>query len=344
MIRPEFMTARQWINAQSQTKAFLFTYFPPLSEMGEMSSEGATESFMDMLAKDNLDKLDVSYFVMGEETCPTSGKLHIQGYAQLANKKRIQTISKVMGCHTEIPRSTATVNINYCKGICEKKQPNKVVHEWGTPKIEKVSRDKVDRESQVREVLNYAKAGELDRVAEEFPLIYLQHHRTLRTIEAESLQPVSSLERLGVWIYSSETGTGKSRSVQANFPDAHWHLGDQWMDGYNGQKTIVYDDVDETNSKPLLRQLKRVCDIYPVRIGVKGSTVTLQHRTTIVTSNYTPYELWSTKDARAISRRFLFLTAIGWNDEQNDLMIRTMETPNGSSWLLKNYLHNYDLI
>jgi len=309
---------------EKQTKSFTFTYFASEEEL-----------YNDVFKISDYLNTNCSYYIFGKEVCPTTGKIHLQGYAQLHRKTRIRTIRTAMNCHCEIPLKDALININYCK------KDNKFT-EFGQVRLPKHGNPE-EKTERSKEILELAKKGNLDQIQDSYPSNFLHSYRTIKSIAAEESKPYKCLERIGVWIYSQASGTGKSRFVSSNWDDAHWTLGDQWMDGYTGQREIVYDDIDCTNSITLLRTLKRVCDVHPVRMGVKGSSVSLKHRTTIVTSNYTPFELYNPVDASAINRRFIMVTALGWDKANNDLMVRHENTPNGKTWLLKNFLLNYDL-
>lgn len=58
----------------------------------------------------------LSFNICGTEICPTTGKQHYQGYAQLHKKTTLSTLKKKIcdSCHYEIARGTAQQNINYC--------------------------------------------------------------------------------------------------------------------------------------------------------------------------------------------------------------------------------------
>jgi hypothetical protein len=76
----------------------------------------------------------------------------------------------------------------------------------------------------------------------------------------------------------------------------------KWWDGYQGQATVILDDMD---TDCLGHLLKIWSDKYSCTGEVKGGTVPLMHTKFIVTSNYRIEELF--KDpimAAALKRRF----------------------------------------
>lgn len=59
----------------------------------------------------------VRYVFVGEEKCPSSGRPHLQGYVQLAEKCSFTKIKKHWGVdrlHLEVCRGSAAENLNYC--------------------------------------------------------------------------------------------------------------------------------------------------------------------------------------------------------------------------------------
>ena len=76
------------------------------------------------------------------------------------------------------------------------------------------------------------------------------------------------------------------------------------MDGYNGEDTIVLDDLDD-NSKECGNMLKIRMDRYPCQAEVKGGIIQLRHVRFIVTSNKSPAMLFNYDSTlvKAIERR-----------------------------------------
>lgn len=71
---------------------------------------------------------NVRYFVAGREIAPTTGIPHLQGYCELSNVMRLNTLQhKFSGIHVEPRRGTQQQAIDYCKKGGD-------VIEFGTPK------------------------------------------------------------------------------------------------------------------------------------------------------------------------------------------------------------------
>lgn len=107
----------------------------------------------------------------------------------------------------------------------------------------------------------------------------------------------------GIWIHG-KPGLGKSYAVrQAYGKSLYSKPQSKWFDGYNGERTILLDDLD-TNI--LGHYLKIWADCYACIGEIKGLTVNLLHHRFVVTSNYSIEELFNadTVMAEAVARRF----------------------------------------
>lgn len=74
----------------------------------------------------------MSYMIYEQETCPVTGKIHLQGYMRLKKKTRFNTVKKMLhdSCHLEAAKGTEESNITYCSKERDKSLNWK---EWGVP-------------------------------------------------------------------------------------------------------------------------------------------------------------------------------------------------------------------
>ena len=171
--------------------------------------------------------------------------------------------------------------------------------------------------------MGLAENNKLEEIRVDYPREWLLYHRTWKQIAVDNIR-CEPRERTCVWIYG-KPGVGKSRAVQAMFPDAYWKNANKWWDGYQGEETVVIDDFD---SPVLFSYLKRWADRYKLIGEIKGCAMGLPYNSLIVTSNFHPGELGSQDPSisgvtiEAIERRFLVVEAVRWLEDQNDLLVR----------------------
>ena len=117
------------------------------------------------------------------------------------------------------------------------------------------------------------------------------------------------------WIVG-DTGIGKSRWVRTNCSGFFNKSQNKWWDGYNGEKVVLIDDFDHSG-QALGHLLKIWADCYSFSAEIKGGTIKPVIDTFIVTSQYTPYQIWCKGDKpelhddemrQAIERRFQMKT------------------------------------
>jgi len=122
----------------------------------------------------------------------------------------------------------------------------------------------------------------------------------------EEIQP-SSREMPDVYWYWGATGTGKSRACHEQYPDAFWYTeygSGQWWDGYRGQSAVILDDIRPESFQ--YRFLLRLFDRYPLRVGIKGSTIPFTSNVIVVTAPKPPeefFENYINEDIGQLTRR-----------------------------------------
>jgi hypothetical protein len=93
--------------------------------------------------------------------------------------------------------------------------------------------------------------------------------------------------------------------AREQYPNPYLKAQNKWWDGYEGQEVALLEDLD---TDCLGHYIKIWADRYACTGEVKGGTVPLQFKTFVITSNYTPEQLFI-KDptmAAAVRRRFTF--------------------------------------
>jgi len=95
------------------------------------------------------------------------------------------------------------------------------------------------------------------------------------------------------WVFG-DPGVGKSRYART-LGDIYNKSCNKWWDGYAGQDVVVVDDFG-LDHKCLAYYIKIWADHYSYGAEVKNGKITIRPKRIIVTSNYTPAEIWKGDD------------------------------------------------
>lgn len=226
------------------------------------------------------DKKDFGYCIYGEEICPKTGKTHYQGYIEFKRAVSMNVVKLRLGVntvHCEQRMGTQDQAINYCK------KDNKYV-EIGEKFVYKQG-ERTDLSS----IATSSREGV--SVKEMVDMGMINNYQQLRF--AEGLQKyVSSSSRdkpYVEWIYGP-TGTGKTKKVYEEAPDAYWTEPNlQWFDGYVGQEDVI---IDEFRGQVPLNFMLRLLDRYPLSLPVKGSFISWKPKRIYITSCFHPSEVY----------------------------------------------------
>ena len=255
---------------------------------------------------------DVKYAVFGYEVAET-GTPHLQGFLSLTKRKRMSAVKSILNerCFVETRRGTKKQAIEYCK-----KENN--FKEFGD--VDNVNGNQGFR-TDLDKVAEMVKDGAtLAEVAEAQPKSWIHYHKGITSLKTVLSEPYTPSGLRGVWFYGV-AGAGKSRYVHETFTDLYLKQQNKWWDNYQGEKHVLLDDLD---TDKLAHHLKIWADRYPCTGEVKGGTVNLTHDLFIVTSNFTPGELFKDLDYRtveAIERRFsVHEVRLGFEVDENALV------------------------
>lgn len=232
-------------------------------------------------------------WLRGQKEVGEGGTLHIQLFASFRKKTRLNSVKEAIGNgHWEPSRSQAAEDYVW-------KEDTRVAgsqFELGQRAFQRNSATDWARVGQL------ARAGHLDTIAEEEPQVWLSNYRTLKQIKVDHMVcPPDLLGPCGKWIYGPP-GVGKSFWVRQQWgQDLYIKAQNKWWDGYQGQKFVLLDDFD---CKALGHLLKQWLDAYAFTAETKGGTIQIRPDLFIITSNYTPEQIFDDPIlAEAVSRR-----------------------------------------
>lgn len=242
-----------------------------------------------------LSELKYKYIYYGKEVAPTTGTPHLQGYICLINQQTESAIrKKLKGAHVEAMRGSLEKNDLYCS-------KGGMVTELGTKPL--TSNQKGEKEiERYKRAREYAKSGDFDKIDAD---IYIRHLGNLKKIRAESQNapPALNGELTNVWLWGPP-GSGKSSQAFNQNPGAYLKGLNKWWDGYDGQETVIIDDMDPYH-KSLAQEFKVWGHHYPFPAETKGGSICIRPKKLIITSNYRIDEVWDDETTReAMKRRY----------------------------------------
>lgn len=239
--------------------------------------------------------LGAQYTVYGREV-GESGTRHLQGYVYFKAARSMKVLQKKLPrAHWEIRKGSHDQAREYCikDGVFEEYgiAPQK---SGGDSKEELAKKNKRYREATLDELV----------VNGEINIFDVKRLKQARDILAQEGEAFVAEGVRGLWVYGPP-GTGKTHYARSLDDVFYIKAQNKWFDGYQGEKIIVLDDLDKGGAC-LGHYLKIWADKWACTGEVKGGVVPLRHTKFVVTSNYTPADLW-TDDMEmllAIERRF----------------------------------------
>lgn len=239
---------------------------------------------------------DVRYLVFGREVGEESLTPHLQGYAVWKSSKRLSGVKKIHAtAHWEIAKGNTQQNYEYCI-----KQGD-----YAERGDKPVSKGKA-MQDKWNTALDLAKNNQVDEVEAQ---IQVCHYETLKRIARDHMVAPEPLDKLDNYWIVGEPGCGKSRYARQRWPGAYYKMCNKWWDGYQGEETIIIEDLD-LQHKCLSHHLKIWADHGHFLAEVKGGAIAIRPKTIVITTNYSIHEIFS-EDGKvdssleqALERRF----------------------------------------
>lgn len=271
-------------SATKRSRHWCFTLHQPTSSTEEAWKVRARNSHVTGLR----------YAIIGDETCPTTGSRHWQGYLSFRDGKTWSAVRTYIGpgvngyAWCRIARGTPAQNKTYCS-------KERVVHEIGScPRNQQGKRS--DLEILTTELVTTGRVS-LKRLRDEgeYKLLssYVRYRQHLANA-AEDFRESRESEPEVIWCMGP-TGAGKSHWIHATYPEAWWcppkGPSGLWYDFYDGHAVAVFDDFrqDHMNFSMILR----VCDKFPMHVPVKGGTRKFVASTIIFTCPDHPKDVYT---------------------------------------------------
>lgn len=250
---------------------------PPIEHFEPLIAEHAQSDF---------DMGKVTYFIAQSELCPTTGRVHIQAYAEASTRRTFDAWRKLRFLSDGSPwitaaRGTGAQNQAYCS------KPDSF-HGWSL---------------ELGQFRNVGAGGRSDLLVVKRKLVagtpdldiwmdddnfgtMVRYHKAFdrfRSLLNTRVGAGNRTQRI-VIVYWGPTGTGKSHSCMERFPD-FYPVPDAkgsglYFDSYNGQQAMLFDEMNGDRMKHSL--LLNLCGNAPVLLPVSGGFTPLLATTTHV--------------------------------------------------------------
>jgi len=236
------------------------------------------------------------YSCVGKEK-GAEGTPHLQAFFALKERNRHSALRKLLGLRwfLEPAKGDAKQAADYCKKegeFCETGDFS-ACNTCGARGAGKIKAD-------YAAIVSLAKKRKFDEIPEN---MLLRHYSAIRAIAKDFPEPVGDVDFVtGKWYYGPP-GSGKSSTARRQYPGLFYDKPcNKWWDGYQNQDVVIVDDFDK-NHKVLGTFVKRWTDRYSFPAEMKGTTVQIRPLVVIITSNYTPEEIWEDDEATAAAVR-----------------------------------------
>lgn len=243
-------------------------------------------SFIDILRK----KYPMKYYIYQLEKCPSTEKLHFQGFIQFTkpiNKKALHNYcakeSLLLHC-SEMYSTVAS-----CKAYCSKSD-TKVAGPW-----EEGESTQQGSRNDLKMLAELVTDGASNRdIAQDHGHLFMKFHSGIDKLRVALQNQVRTWKTKVIYCYGP-TGSGKSRFANLFDSDAYFKdlTSATFWDGYVGQETVVLDDLRAQHFP--FTTLLRLLDRYKLNVQTKGGSTPFIPKFLIITSAKAPKDLYSSE-------------------------------------------------
>lgn len=235
---------------------------------------------------------------VGDEGTP-----HYQGYCMFSKQQYLATVRRWLpGAHLSVARGTPAQNRSYCS-----KEDGRIGDfcEIGIfPEQERGKRtDLIELHQRLQSGLTNK------QYAQEYFDLFIRHPSLVSNFNAANIEARDENTQPRSWLLIGPSGYGKSRFARRLAKHLggglYRHCLGKWFDGYRGERTLLFDDF--RGSSLSFTDFKCICDRYPIRVEVKGTSCELAATNFIFTANTEPTTWWKEEvtgmELEAIFRR-----------------------------------------
>jgi len=229
--------------------------------------------------------------IIGKEIAPTTGTPHLQGSVVFKSAKRLKGLKKLNNRISWKPANFPNASFNYCK---------KDGDYWEDDRREQGARHDIIKAKEL-----FKTGASVHEIALEVDSYQAARMGELlvRTAPFRSV----AIQREILWFYGP-TGTGKSATAREAYPDLYLKDSYKWWDGYNGEETVLIDDMRADFCK--FHELLKLLDRYTYRGEIKGGSIPITAKRFIVTSPYAPEDLYKGRTDEDIAQLLRRITEV----------------------------------
>ena len=235
-------------------------------------------------------------YEMGEQ-----GTKHIQWYVNFKETKTLAMIKKkIVACHLEVCKSPIDA-WNYCMKDATRwgDKPPVTFGEPPKPRLNVKGDRKKFNEIIIEKGIVHAVDEGLIKITDVTKATAgLELYKLLKAAPKD-------LDRLENYWFWGPTGTGKSSGARQKFPNSYIKSHNKWWDGYDGEDSVIIDDVNKKDEKWMGPMLKTWADHYPFKAEFKGGSSVIRPKHIVVTSNWSMDDMFTEQnDREPLKRRF----------------------------------------
>lgn len=209
------------------------------------------------------------YYCLGNEICPDTGKPHLQCHISFTNPRSIKPLIAVLSegthCHVTVADYPYD-SMLYC-------QEDGDFIEWGTPLKQVGKKGGQANMKRWDDARAAAQAGRPEDVPSD---IYIKHLGNIdklvyrskdkaKDFDSEFVRKENNILLVGV------AGSGKSTMGPTLFPGRTFRKPmSKWFDAYDGEETIMLEDLDPTNAMLMSHHIKIWGDRFAFVAESKG--------------------------------------------------------------------------
>ena len=220
------------------------------------------------------------YICWGVEKCPTTQRIHYQGFIAYKNAKKLNELKKrAPTTHFEQTKGTVEQNIKYCSKDGEF--------------IEHGERPKERGQTKEHELVMTKSSAELLR---NHPLTWARYHRAIHAREALLARENRHYKPIDVWWCYGDTGTGKSKfAFEKEAVPIIYSNG--FFSDWGDARILALEEFRGGIPYSILLALTDGYHGY-YTVNIKGGQKVIDIDRIIITSPYEPWECYPNLDAK----------------------------------------------